>query len=96
MIHQNRKWRTRSLVCRFKASRALKWLFVIRILMSRLNRCPSDEYTRYRNRARSPGRSCFKRRGIKSYILASGQVDYEDSSSRLKAVTGTGSGETTK
>ena len=34
-------------------------------------------YQRYRNRARSPERPCFDKRGIKKYILGNGQVDYE-------------------
>jgi hypothetical protein len=37
----------------------------------------SPEYNRYRRRACSPERSCFEKRGIKKYILASGQVDWE-------------------
>lgn len=38
----------------------------------------SDEYKQYRNRARSPERTCFKTRGIKKYILGNGQIDYEE------------------
>lgn len=47
-----------------------------------LNRRPSDEYLKFRNRARSPERSCFKKRGIKKYILVSGQVDYDANANR--------------
>lgn len=43
-----------------------------------LNRRPSDEYLNFRNRARSPERPCFKKRGIKKYVMASGQIDYEE------------------
>jgi hypothetical protein len=38
----------------------------------------SEEYQRFRNRARSPERPCFVKRGIKEYILSSGQVDYRE------------------
>lgn len=38
---------------------------------------PSEEYRKFRARANSPQRSCFKRRGIKRYILGNGQVDYD-------------------
>jgi hypothetical protein len=37
----------------------------------------SDRYRALRARASSPERSCFDKRGIKKYVLASGQVDYE-------------------
>lgn len=37
----------------------------------------NPEYMRYRNRARGPERPCFVRRGIKKYVLGTGQVDYE-------------------
>jgi hypothetical protein len=33
-------------------------------------------YNAYRARARSRERSCFKKRGIKEYILGNGQIDY--------------------
>jgi hypothetical protein len=38
----------------------------------------SDRYREFRNRARSPERSCFKKRGIKKYVLGCGTVDYEE------------------
>jgi GT2 family glycosyltransferase len=38
------------------------------------------EYNRYRSRANSPERPCFKKRGIKRYVLANGIVDYEEKS----------------
>jgi hypothetical protein len=34
-------------------------------------------YREYRNRAQSPERSCFDKRGIRKYILGDGRVDYE-------------------
>lgn len=37
-----------------------------------------EEYKPYRRRALSPERSCFKKRGIKTYILGNGQVDYQE------------------
>jgi hypothetical protein len=37
----------------------------------------SDLYRALRARASSPERSCFVKRGIKRYVLASGQIDYE-------------------
>ena len=37
----------------------------------------SAEYRKLRNRARSPERSCFDKRGIKKYFLGNGQVDYD-------------------
>lgn len=37
----------------------------------------SAEYQKYRNRALSPERPCFVKRGIKKYILGDGTVDYE-------------------
>lgn len=36
------------------------------------------EYRPYRSRAANPERSCFKKRGIKTYILGNGQVDYQE------------------
>jgi hypothetical protein len=36
----------------------------------------SVEYNKFRRRACRPERECFKRRGIKKYILADGTVDY--------------------
>ncbi len=38
----------------------------------------SARYNEYRNRARSPERPCFVRRGIKKYILGDGRIDYEE------------------
>jgi GT2 family glycosyltransferase len=38
----------------------------------------SAEYRNFRNRARSPERPCFVKRGIKQYILANGIVDYKE------------------
>jgi hypothetical protein len=43
---------------------------------------PMEEYRQYRNRARSPERSCFVKRGIKKYILGDGTVDYDETISR--------------
>jgi hypothetical protein len=37
----------------------------------------SELYTQYRNRARSKERPCFDRRGVKQYVLGTGQIDYE-------------------
>jgi GT2 family glycosyltransferase len=42
----------------------------------------SEEYRKLRNRARSPERSCFVKRGIKRYVLGNGQVDYDVISNR--------------
>ena len=42
------------------------------------------EYRPYRSRAASPERSCFKKRGIKTYILGDGRVDYQKDSLRCK------------
>lgn len=36
----------------------------------------SEEYNKYRRRSASPERPCFKKRGIKKYVLGSGQIDY--------------------
>ena len=36
------------------------------------------EYRPYRSRAANPERSCFKKRGIKTYILGDGRVDYQE------------------
>lgn len=41
------------------------------------NARPDIDYFNYRRRALSPERPCFDRRGIKRYILGSGQVDYD-------------------
>jgi hypothetical protein len=38
----------------------------------------SARYNQFRNRARSPERPCFVRRGIHTYILGNGQVDYQE------------------
>jgi hypothetical protein len=38
----------------------------------------SDRYRTLRARARNPERSCFVKRGIKKYVLSSGQIDYEE------------------
>jgi hypothetical protein len=38
----------------------------------------SQRYNEYRNRARSPERACFVKRGIKKYILGDGRIDYEE------------------
>lgn len=40
----------------------------------------SMEYNRYRRRANSKDRPCFKKRGIKKYILANGKIDYQEAS----------------
>jgi GT2 family glycosyltransferase len=37
----------------------------------------SDEYRKFRWRALRPERECFDRRGIKKYVMANGQIDYE-------------------
>lgn len=37
----------------------------------------SERYRQHRNRARSPERPCFEKRGIRKYVLANGIVDYE-------------------
>ena len=36
------------------------------------------EYRPYRSRAANPERPCFKKRGIKTYILGDGRVDYQE------------------
>jgi hypothetical protein len=38
----------------------------------------SARYNEYRNRARSPERACFVRRGITEYVLGNGIVDYKE------------------
>jgi hypothetical protein len=45
----------------------------------------TGQYRTYRNRANSPERPCFVRRGITKYTLGDGRVDYElaDSSKKL-------------
>lgn len=46
-----------------------------------INTQPGDDsfqYNTFRRRACAPERECFKRRGIKKYILANGQIDYEE------------------
>jgi hypothetical protein len=40
----------------------------------------SERYRQFRNRARSPERPCFVRRGIHTYILGDGRVDYQEKS----------------
>lgn len=42
-----------------------------------VNKIWSRDYTALRNRARSRDRSCFDKRGIKKYVMADGQVDYD-------------------
>ena len=37
----------------------------------------SEEYRQYRNRALSPERPCFVKRGIRKYVLGDGTIDYE-------------------
>ena len=37
----------------------------------------SERYNKYRNRALDPGRSCFDKRGITTYVCGNGQVDYD-------------------
>jgi hypothetical protein len=37
----------------------------------------SEEYRQYRNRALSPERPCFVKRGIKKYVLGDGTIDYD-------------------
>jgi hypothetical protein len=39
----------------------------------------SELYRSYRNRALSPERPCFKKRGVKRYVLGNGRVDYDES-----------------
>jgi hypothetical protein len=38
----------------------------------------SARYNEYRNRARSPERACFVKRGIKKYVLGNGIIDYQE------------------
>ena len=38
----------------------------------------SDRYRQFRNRATSLERSCFKKRGIKKYVLGDGTIDYNE------------------
>jgi hypothetical protein len=38
----------------------------------------SEQYNQFRRRARSSERPCFKKRGIKKYVLADGTIDYEE------------------
>lgn len=38
----------------------------------------SPRYHQYRRRAARPERECFKKRGIKKYVLANGTIDYEE------------------
>lgn len=38
----------------------------------------SDRYREFRKRANSPERPCFRKRGIRKYVLGSGQVDYQE------------------
>ena len=42
--------------------------------------CKPDpsEYRPYRARAGNPARPCFVKRGIKTYILGDGRVDYQE------------------
>jgi hypothetical protein len=37
----------------------------------------SPRYNKYRRRACRPERECFKRRGIKKYVLADGTIDFQ-------------------
>lgn len=38
----------------------------------------SARYNEYRNRARSPERVCFVRRGVRKYVLGNGVMDYKE------------------
>ena len=38
----------------------------------------SFQYNTFRRRACRPERECFKKRGIKKYVMANGQIDYEE------------------
>ncbi len=54
-----------------------KTVFVPNVSINEQQIRNTPEYNQYRNRARSPERLCFDRRGIKKYVLADGRVDYD-------------------
>lgn len=55
----------------------LKTVWVPGVNINELQIRNSREYNSYRNRADSKERPCFKKRAIKKYTLANGQVDYD-------------------
>ena len=56
----------------------LKTVYVPGVNISTQRKPDPPEYRPYRSRAASPERSCFKKRGIKTYILGDGAVDYQE------------------
>ena len=55
-----------------------KVAYAPRVNINTQRRPDPPEYRPYRRRALSPERPCFRRRGIKTYILGNGQVDYQE------------------
>ncbi len=55
----------------------LKVVYVPGVEISEQTGRDSDRYRRYRNRACGPSRKCFEKRGIRKWVLGSGQVDYD-------------------
>lgn len=56
----------------------LKTIYVPGVSISTQRKPDPQEYKPYRQRALRPERPCFKKRGIKTYILGSGTVDYQE------------------
>lgn len=57
-----------------------KTVFVPGVNINEQKLRPSSEYRKYRERAYSPERPCFVRRGIEKYILGDGTIDYDETS----------------
>jgi hypothetical protein len=55
-----------------------KTAYVPRVNINTQRKPDPPEYKRYRSRAASPERLCFVKRGIKTYVLGNGQVDYQE------------------
>lgn len=52
-------------------------VYVSGVNIDQFKELDSEEYSRYRTRARSSERPCFQKRGITKYVCGDGTVDYE-------------------